>query len=86
MEYETTPRPIRTLEALADARAKGARIEYTACGPGRSEFEERPDTYEDTDDLPNGWITPRHDVVTCLGDGLRVAPWRLVRAFYPVQP
>lgn len=82
MEYETTPRPIRTYEELADARAKGARIEYTACGlPTR--HNPRADTYDDTDDVENGWINPFHDVVINVGPYAR--PGHLVRAFYPVQ-
>ncbi len=84
MEYETTPRPIRTHEELADARAKGARIEYTACGPGNEAYAARPDSYEDTDDVDNGWLTPTHDVVKSVGPD--AWPGDLVRAFYPVQP
>lgn len=84
MEYETTPRPIRTHEELADARAKGARIEFTACGPSTDRpHDDRPDTYEDTDEVTHGWINPGHDVVVHVGPNAR--PGRLVRAFYPVQ-
>lgn len=79
MNYQTTATPITTEAEFDAAKRAGARIEYTACGPGGVGLA------KDHYDMPRaftggsgGWINPilHHFRVS--------APGQLYRAFYPV--
>lgn len=79
MEYESTARPILTMEDLEAAQNAGARIEYTACG-------HRGDTYDKPRcDLPGagGWIIPRQNPAHSVGPKCR-ENGRLLRAWHPL--
>lgn len=83
MKYESAARPILTMEDLEAAQAAGARIEYTACGPGSGRGD---NTYDmPRCDLPGsgGWIFPLHNPAFTVGPEWRETG-RLLRAWYPL--
>lgn len=80
MEYESTARPILTMEDLKAAQAADACIEYTACG-----------LHGDSYDMPlsarcgsGGWIIPSHNPARSVGPKCRKYG-RLLRAWYPLS-
>lgn len=62
MNYQTKATPITTYAEFAAAMAAGARIEFTACGPGG--FGRANDSYD----------SPPHDQTGSGGRGLRMVP------------
>ena len=83
MNYETKARPIRTESDLNRAIAAGARLEFTACGPGNPRWSHNPDSYDDRP-YRGGWLSSAPE--TARWHLQNPHPGVLIRAFYPRRP
>lgn len=82
-KYESIARPILTMEDLKAAQAAGARIEYTACGPGSGSGDNTYDMPRSDKYGSGGWIIPSHNPVRSVGPKAR-RRGELLRAWYPL--
>lgn len=86
MKRYNTARPITAVDALHAAVEAGARLEFTACGPGAWEEDgAAPDSYDDPPshlDKASGWVPVAPESAASLL--AHPQPGFLFRAFYPI--